>query len=372
MDRYLKKQILKDLNEKMVFVGGPRQVGKTTLALSLLNTDSRKTCYLNWDIPPDREKILRFELPKGRLLVFDEIHKYRKWRNFLKGCYDRPGREEKILVTGSAKLDMYRRAGDSLQGRYHYLRMHPLSFAELPLPDSKVLLKLFKLGGFPEPYFSGSEEKAKRWSQEYRTRLIRDEVTSLEQTQDLGTMELLFLRLPDVIGSPLSINSLREDLNLSHKTVSRWLDIFENLYAIFRVPPFGPPKVRAVKKEQKLYLFDWTLVTDEGARFENMLACHLLKWIHFEQDTKARSLELRYFRDVHETEVDFVILENGKPIQFVEAKWSDKDINKGLRLLKAKYPKVPSYQVSFQGKRAGVSQSGVEWIGAETFLKGLI
>ena len=275
----------------MVFVAGPRQVGKTTLARML---PGARRGYLNWDVAEDRERILRRELPPARLWVFDEIHKYRNWRNYLKGLYDahgaRPG-GARILVTGSARLEAYRFGGDSLQGRYHLLRLHPLSAAELGLTTPDDLRGLLTLGGFPEPYFGSSQVEARRWSRDHRTLLIREEVTSLERIQDLGRLELLMLRLPELVGSPLSINAVREDLQVSHKTAAAWLQVFERLYAIFRLPPFGAPTIRAVKKEQKHYHLDWSVVPSEAPRFENLVACHLLKWVHHQQDTQGRDVE---------------------------------------------------------------------------------
>ncbi len=231
LTRYLAPQTQHDLLRKMVFVGGPRQVGKTTMAKSFL---TGKNGYLNWDVPEQRERILKRELPVAPLWVFDEIHKYRMWRNYLKGLYDSKPAHQQILVTGSARLDYYRFSGDSLQGRYHYLRMHPLSLAELASKTQTDLMDLLKLGGFPEPYFSSSAVEAKRWSREYRTRLIREDMVQLERVHDLGNIELLAMRLPDLVGSPLSINALREDLQVSHKAVASWLQILERLYAIFR------------------------------------------------------------------------------------------------------------------------------------------
>ena len=209
MKRYLQPQVEKDLKKKMVFVAGARQVGKTTLARQILgNADG----YLNWDIPEHRERILKREMPTGLLWVFDEIHKYRVWRNYLKGIYDAKDSKQQVLVTGSARLDFYRFGGDSLQGRYHFLRLHPLSVAELGIRNLEELEGLLRLGGFPEPFLAGSEIEAARWSREYRTRLVREDVASLERVVDLGTMELLVLSLPERVGSPLSLNSLREGL----------------------------------------------------------------------------------------------------------------------------------------------------------------
>ena len=366
--RYLESQVKRDILKKMVFVGGPRQVGKTTLARGLPGGDKG---YLNWDVPADRERILRRELPASGLLVFDEIHKYRQWRNYLKGLFDAKAANLKIVVTGSARLDLYRFGGDSLQGRYHYLRLHPLSVAELGIKTRGDFLSLLRLGGFPEPFFSGSEKESRRWSLEYRTRLIQDDILSLERVQDIGSLELLILRLPELVGSPLSVNSLREDLQLNHKTVSNWLDIFERIYAIFRLPPFGAPRIRAVKKERKHYHYDWTLVKEPGPRFENLVASHLLKWTHFLLDSEGRNVELRYFRDVDGREVDFVVVEDGRPVSFIECKWSDAPVSKGLRHVKARFPEAEAFQIHAEGSKDYVTPEGIRVTGCLNFLRGL-
>ncbi len=367
MRRYLREQVEADLARKMVFLGGPRQVGKTTLARALLDDDRG---YLSWDVPEHREAILRRELPASARLVFDEFHKYRMWRNYLKGLYDRPGPRPEVLVTGSARLDYYRFGGDSLQGRYHYLRLHPLSFAEVG--DPGAFDALLQLGGFPEPFLGGSEVQAKRWSREYRNRLIREEVTSLEQVQDLGSLELLLLRLPDLVGSPLSINALREDLQLSHKTVAKWLDVLERLYAIFRLAPFGAPKIRAIKKARKHYHVDWSLVPSLPERFENLVAGHLLKWVHHAADTEGREVELRYFRDVDRREVDFVVVEDGRPTRLVECKWSDGRADRSLKYLAARFPEAEAWQVSATGTRSVITAEGIRIAPATELLASLV
>lgn len=340
----------------MVFVAGPRQVGKTTLAQRILG---RAGGYLNWDAAADREAILRGELPTSKLWVFDEIHKYRLWRRFLKGLYDRRRPGQKILVTGSARLDFYRHGGDSLQGRYHLLRMHPLSAGELRLRGAAELRDLLTLGGFPEPFFGGDETEARRWSREYRNLLVREELTSLERVTDLGRLELLMVRLPELVGSPLSVNALREDLQVSHATVANWLAILERLYALFRVSPFGAPRIRAVKKEQKHYHLDWTVVPGEAPRFENLVGVHLQKWVHFVQDTEGRDVELRYFRDVDGREVDFVVVEHRRPTHLVECKWTDAPVDRGLRYLKLRFPECEAWQISAVGTKDFVSPEGI-------------
>ncbi len=367
--RYLAAQVKRDLGRKMVFVAGPRQVGKTTLARSI---PGARRGYLNWDVAEDRERILRRELPPSKLWVFDELHKYRAWRNYLKGLYDARPSGTRILVTGSARLEVYRFGGDSLQGRYHLLRLHPLSVAELRLRTAGELGDLLTLGGFPEPYLGGSEVEARRWSREHRTLLIREEVTSLERVQDLGTLELLMLRLPELVGSPLSINAVREDLQVSHKTVASWLRVFERLYAIFRLSPFGAPKIRAVKKEQKHYHLDWSVVPTEAARFENLVACHLLKWVHYQQDTQGRDVELQYFRDTDGREVDFLVVERRLPVLCVECKWADAPVDKGLRYFKIRFPECDAWQISAIGAKDYVNTDRIRVAPALTLLKTLI
>lgn len=369
MKRYLEKQIVQDLARKMVFLGGPRQVGKTTLARAIIGDTGG---YLNWDVPEHRERILRREFPAVPVLVFDEIHKYRSWRNYLKGIYDKGGNTPRILVTGSARLDLYRFGGDSLQGRYHYLRLHPLSLAEIGGSSSKDMIELLEIGGFPEPFLSKSRIEARRWSREYRTRLIREDIASLEMIHDIGNLELMVLRLPELVGCPLSLNALREDLQISHKTLSHWMDILERTYAVFRLSPFGAPRIRAVKKSQKHYHFDWSLVPEMPQRFENMVASHLLKWVHFQQDTRGRDLELRYFRDIEGREVDFVVTEAGTPITLVEVKWADDAVGKPLAYMKHKYPSAAAWQIHAVGKKDYQTPDGIRVAPARLFLQGLI
>ena len=366
--RYLASQVQDDLATKMVFVAGPRQVGKTTLALDLPGAQAG---YLNWDVAEDRERILRRELPATGFWVFDELHKYRPWRNFLKGLYDARREGQRILVTGSGRLELFSFGGDSLQGRYHLLRLHPFSVAEAGVEDAGGLADLLRLGGFPEPYLGGNEVEARRWSRQNRTRLIEEDVTGMTGIRDLGRLEEMMLRLPDLVGSPLSINALREDLQVAHKTVAAWLDTLERLFALFRLPPFGAPRIRAVKQERKHYHFDWSVIAEPAARFENLVACHLLKWVHFQQDTQGRDLELRFFRDIDGREVDFVVLEDRRPLMLVECKPADRDIDRGLRYLKIRFPDADAYQIALSGQRDYVSPQGIRGMPAQDFLRTL-
>jgi predicted AAA+ superfamily ATPase len=370
IERSLAGQIQMDLQEKMVLLSGPRQSGKTTLARQLLGINKRspETRYLNWDDDEARSRILTGAFPRKGLLVFDELHKYNRWRNFIKGLYDTQREHLQILVTGSARLDLYRRGGDSLQGRYHHLRLLPFSKREAACS----LKDLMTLGPFPEPLLSGSQTSARRWSRQYRSRLVREDVASLEQVTDIGAIELLSSRLPALVGSPLSLNGLREDLQVAHKSVERWLNILERLMYIFRLDSFGPPKIKAVKKSRKHYLFDWTAIEDNGARFENLVAFHLLKECYFSEDTEGFDTELRFFRDIEGREVDFVQLRDGKPIRFVECKLADTSINPALLYLRRKFPAVDALQVIATRGVDRIVQEGIRLISADIFLDELL
>ena len=348
MERAIKTWVERDLAEKMVFVGGPRQVGKTTLAVSFLPRGSESDpCYLNWDHAGTRKLLLGGGLPGGgEAVVFDEIHKYKGWRNLVKGFYDTNKSSRKFLVTGSARLDHYRKGGDSLQGRYHYHRLHPFSFLELGNGAGKDgLEQLLRFGGFPEPFLKPGERHWKRWQREHLSRVVREDLLSLEQVREVGQVELLAQMLPDRVGSPLSVNNLRGDLEVSFETAERWIRILENLYFCFRISPFGLPKLRAMKKERKLYLWDWSVCGDEAARFENLVAANLLKFCHHLEDTAGEQMELRFIRDSVGREVDFVVLKNRKPMFGVECKLGERGLSSQIAYFAERTAIPKFYQV---------------------------
>ncbi len=328
----------------MVFLGGPRQVGKTTLALDLISEDNR---YYNWDSRLDRKLILDEKLPaKPGLVVFDEIHKYKNWRNLVKGLYDKNKSQYQFLITGSARLDYYRRGGDSLQGRYHYYHLHPLSLGELlKFGGSYSLDNLLNYGGFPEPYLQGNKKNWRRWQSERIARVIQEDILNLERVNEISQLKLLAEMLENKIGSPLSIKSLSSDLEIAHKTAKNWIQILANMYYCFLIPPYRAPKVRAVKKEQKLYLWDWSLCENKGAKFENLVACQLLKYCHFLEDTEGYRMELRYLRDTDKREIDFVVLKEQKPLFAVECKSFDTTISPHLKYFKERTDIPMFYQV---------------------------
>ena len=338
-------------------------MGKTTLAFQVA---SRRHKYLNWDDLADRQIILRQDFPKSKFVIFDEIHKFHQWRSYVKGFFDKHKMRTKIVVTGSARLDYYRHSGDSLLGRYHYYRLHPLSVNELKLKTD--IDRLLDLGGFPEPFLNNSKQLARRWRRERRHRIIYEDIQSLEQSQELSRMESLLERLPELVTAPLSINSLREEMLVSHATVAKYLDIFERMYFIYRLPPYGTNNLRAIKKAQKHYHYDWAEVPDRGARFENLVAGHLLKWVHFQQDFEGLDVGLHYFRDTDGREVDFVITKNKQPWQAIECKLKARAVSSSLRFFKNKFPKTHCVQLSLENRASSLTRDGIEHVGWHDFL----
>ena len=393
LKRYLEPYIKKDLEERMVFIGGARQVGKTTLSQQIGNFYYPDNfCYFNWDWRVDRKVIINEEFPADKkLFIFDEIHKYRRWKNFLKGFYDKNKKKIKILVTGSSRLDIYRRGGDSLLGRYRFLRLHPLSlreivgflksdikpFTPLSFPKKiddkiqKVFNRLLKFGGFPEVYLKNDEVFLRRWHNERIERIIREDIREIETIRDISMLEVLVELLPERVGSILSLNSLREELEVSFKSVKLWMDILERFYYHFRLYPYQTKKIKALKKEPKLYFWDWSEIQKESARFENMIASHLLKFVHFLYDVYGWRAELFYLRDVEKREVDFLVVIDKKVWFAVEVKLSSSDLSKNLKYFAQKL-KIPFlYQVV---KEEGIDflRQNTRIISAGKFLMGLV
>lgn len=351
--RYLSDSISQDLHEKMVFIGGPRQVGKTTLSLQFLAKPSEKSpAYLNWDRLSDRQLILRDQIPLNEpLIIFDEIHKFRNWRSLIKGLYDKNKSENQFIVTGSARLDHFRKGGDSLLGRYHYYRLHPFSLNELakhPTPeDLKVLLNY---GGFPEPLFAQNQTKQRRWQRERIQKVVYEDLRDLETVKEISLIELLVDSLPARVGSPLSLKGLAEDLQVSQQTVARWVTILDNLYLTFRISPYGAPKIRAVKKEQKVYFWDWTQNESIGARFENLVASQLLKYCNYKEDTEGYKMELRFLRDTDKREIDFVVLRNNRPLFAVECKTGEGALSPHIKYFSER-TNIPAFYQVHQGTK---------------------
>lgn len=374
MDRYLSRPVAADLKTKMVFIGGPRQVGKTTLAIGLLKDGGRRhPGYLNWDVSEDRKRILSGQLPLEQpLIVLDEVHKYARWRGLVKGLYDRHYPDTNFVVTGSARLDYYSHGGDSLQGRYHYHRLHPLSLAELTRqPTIGDVEALLRYSGFPEPFLKQDDTTLRRWQLERMRRVVQDDLRDLERVRELSLIELLLDALPARVGAPLSVRSLREDLQVAQETVERWISILDRLYVCYRIPPYGAPRIRAVKKEQKLYFWDWAQVSEPGPRFENLVASQLLKFCHFKEDTEGYRMELRFIRDTDGREIDFVVLQDKKPLFAVECKSGDKQASPHLAYFRQRTPIPRFYQVHLRAGDFGSAQKSARVLPFHVFCQEL-
>lgn len=373
--RYLAKAVREDLARKMVFVGGPRQVGKTTFALTFLGkkASEKHPAYLNWDNPEHREKILRAQFPsQEKLVILDEIHKFAGWRNLVKGYYDTHKSETTVLVIGSARLDYYRKGGDSLQGRYHYYRLHPFSLSEVDAACPLSALEgLLQFGGFPEPLRMASERQWRRWQREQRERVIRDDLRDLERVREISMLELLLEHLPRCVGSPLSVLHLSQLLQVSPHAVEHWISILERLYVCFRIAPFGSAKIRAVRKEKKLYFWDWSQAPEGGARFENLVASQLLKYCHFQEDTQGYRMELRFLRDTDKREIDFVVLQEGQPAFAVECKSGDQSATAAAGYFRERTAIPLFYQVHLQDRDFGSEKAGVRVLPFARFCKEL-
>lgn len=360
--RYLTPTITKHLNElrQMVFLTGPRQVGKTTLAQSLLPRVLPGINSFNWDVAGQRRILLtrifpgkeRLEGENRKIIVFDEIHKYPRWKNALKGLFDSHEPDTHWIVTGSALLNVYRRGQDSLLGRHFTYHLAPFSVAEYVarLPGDSALCSdlivqeyekadgetqeavnaLLKFGGFPEPLFRGEESFLARWRTGRLDRLLNQDLATTEALRQLPLVEQLMFLLPERVGSPLSLNSLREDLEVHFATVKHWMELLERVFYGFFIRPYGRRSVRMLKKEAKWYLWDWTEIEDPGSRFENLVAVHLLKYVNYMNQLGRDQLDLYYVRDKEKREVDFLLCQKKKPVLLIECKASREEPNPAL------------------------------------------
>jgi len=347
MKRYLENNVVADLRRKMVLLTGPRQVGKTWLAMSIAGEHFKRPCYLNYDSIPDARVIRRQSwLPGSDLIIFDEIHKMPEWKWFLKGVVDTKSPETAILVTGGSRMDTFRQTGDSLAGRYYHYRLWPFSVAELVSSYSadKAFRLLQRFGGFPEPLLAGDEIAAQRWRSQYFTDIVREDVLEFSRLQEVRSMRLLVEILRRRVGSPLSWSSLGGDLQLSPNTVKKYVDILEALHIVFLVRPYHKNIARAIQKMPKLYFYDTGYVDgDEGIKIENTTAVCLRKHTDFLSDTTGKATELQYVRTREKQEIDFAVTTEGSVSSLIEVKTSDQRIPRALKLLGSRIPYAEKY-----------------------------
>lgn len=371
MERAQKNSILSDLQKKMVLLAGPRQAGKTTLAKSI-SQEFSSSVYLTYDRSEDRRIILNEGwLASTEFLILDEIHKMPKWKNYLKGVYDTKPVHLKILVTGSARLEIFNRVGDSLAGRYFLHRLMPLSPSECEKVQVKYSIDRFiERGGFPEPFLAENVIDAERWRLQYIDSLLRVDVLEFENIHNLNAIQLVFELLREKVGSPISFQSIAEDVGISPTTVKKYIQILEALYIVFRVIPFSHNIARSLLKEPKVYFFDTGLVKgNQGIKFENLVAVCLLKHVFAKVDYKAQSYALQYLRNKEKHEVDFVLVCDKKIEKMIEAKYADSNPSHGLQYFHNKYS-LPAFQVVKELKREKV-EKGIEIVQGLNFLKNL-
>ncbi len=379
---------------EMAFLAGPRQVGKTTVAQSL----QIDQIYLNWDNEDHRHLILdgpervasHIGLQDSPIVIFDEIHKYPHWKTFIKGFYDTYAghTQMKIIVTGSARLDIYRKGGDSLMGRYFLYRMHPLSVAELltatpsgqevrppvELPDDQWQT-LITFGGFPQPYLRSNRRFYNRWKRTRISQIFREDIHDIAKIQEIRMVELLAEFIIQQSGQLTSYASLARRVRVSEDSIRRWVGILESLYFCFSVRPWHSNVSRSLRKEPKYYLWDWAMLTDPGARNENMVACHLLKAVHYWTDLGLGEYNLFFLRTKDKREVDFLVSRDGVPWFIVEAKSSDSNLSPNLNYFQKATGAKHAFQVTINAPFSKADCFSVPYpvkVPAKTFLSQLV
>ncbi len=362
MERVYLKPLLKYRAKKMLLISGPRQCGKTTLTKML----SPSFDYISFDDEEGR-KTLRDKSwdRKKEIIIFDEIHKMPKWKQWLKGVYDTEGNTPSLVVTGSARIDSYKKVGDSMAGRYFHYRMHPLDVRELTTLGSKlapkeIIKRILEVGGFPEPYLDGTKEFYGLWKKTHLDIILRQDLIDLEVIKNVKQIELLIDLLKSLVGSMVSYKSLAEDLQVSDKTVKRWLEILEDMYVIFKLTPYSKNIARSALKMPKYYFYDVARVTDPGARLENLVAASLLKEIHFRQDCKGEDWGLHYLNKKGNAEVDFLITHEGRPSIMIEVKMSDSSPSKGFSVFREELSKTKCIQLVQKLDREKTYPDGTE------------
>lgn len=359
MKRYLDDRIQQDLKKKMVILTGPRQVGKTTLSQQLM-AQSGDGQYLNFDVAAHRAVIVNQTWRQSnRLLVLDEIHKMHQWKTWLKGVTDGRPSHQALLVTGSARMDTFRQAGDSLAGRFFHLRLHPLSVREwcthvhsaaqsnaLPQTPADALTHLLRRGGFPEPALAAVDADAHRWRADYFQGLIREDVLEFSRLHEIRTMQLFAELLRERVGSPLSLASMARDLAIAPTTLTKYLDILQALFIVFVVRPWHRNIARATLQAPKVYFYDTGLVKgDDGLIFENLVACHLLKHAQWRQDTQGLDTHLHYIRTKDGAEVDFALSQDAELTHLVECKLHDTKPHRALQRFAGEWPQAQAVQL---------------------------
>jgi uncharacterized protein len=369
MDRYLKKLISAELNKKIVLITGPRQVGKTTLSKALVENCE----YLNYDNIFDRKKIHKSEVNFNTThYIFDEIHKMKNWKRWLKGHFDTRKKNNIILVTGSAKIETYKKMGDSLAGRFYQYKLFPLDVKEavnaLKIKPELALNNLLELSGFPEPFLSDSKSEYRKWQKTHLDIILRQDLIENESVQQIKSIELLIELLRERVASPISYNSLREDIGTDDKSIKRWCNTLEDNYVLFKIQPYFTRVQTAIKKSPKYYFFDVPRVANEGARFENQVALSLFKEINLRNDADGENYSLHYMRNKNQKEVDFIICNNKKPVAMLECKLSDNSLDNSFSIFEKFTGEIPKYLIIKNLKKETTLKNGAKVVLASDWL----
>jgi len=359
MGRYLVTQINKDLKEKMVIITGPRQVGKTTLAKTLISDFD----YFNYDRAEDRFMLQEASWDrKKKLVIFDELHKMPEWKRWLKGIYDTEENQPHLLITGSAKVDTYRKVGDSLAGRYFAFRLHPFDLKEMKnkMPPNKAFENLWYCSGFPEPFLKGQRQYYRRWKRTHTDIILRQDLLDLKNIHDIKGVENLTLLLKNNVGSTISYSNLASKLEKNHKTIKEWLQLLENLYVIFRISPYSKKIDRSLLKEPKYYFYDFAQIENDGVKLENLVACALLKELHFLEDVYGKDCQLHFLKTKDGKEIDFLIVIDKIPTLLIEVKSSNDALSKNFQHFAKFFPRIQKIQLVKKLKREKTYPDGTE------------
>lgn len=363
MQRYLENYIQEDLAKKIILLTGPRQTGKTTLSKMLKSSFD----YFNFDLADDRLGLQKRSWDRSKeLVIFDELHKMKNWKSWLKGIYDTEAMPPAIVVTGSAKLDTYKKVGDSLAGRFFQFRVHPFDLKEIrtflaPASIEAELDKLLAFGGFPEPFLNGTARFYNRWKKSHLDIILKQDLIDLESVHQIVQIETLIQLLKSRVGSPVSYSSLARDLQCSDKTVKRWLTMLETLYVIFKVPPFHKNIARAIQKAPKFYFYDTGQVMgDAGIKLENTVACALQKEVHFREDCFGENKQLYYLKNKEGREIDFCVTTDAAPALMIEVKWKEDNLSPNFEFFRKFFPKIKMIQVTKELKREKSFPDGAE------------
>jgi predicted AAA+ superfamily ATPase len=361
MERILTAHIKKDCDKKITMISGPRQSGKTTLTKHLYPNFS----YFNYDNDDDRETLAKKHWRRDvDCILFDELHKMPEWKRWLKGIYDKEGNMPRLIVTGSANLNTFRKVGDSLAGRYFHYRLHPLDLKEATQnwnsDPNLVFNHLIQFGGFPEPFLVGEETFYRRWQKTHLDIILRQDFLDLYSARSIKAIEILLGLLRKHVGGATSFANLATDIQADPKSVKSWLEMLEDIYAIFKVPPYHHNIARALLKEPKYYFYDIGRISDKGAQLENLVACSLLKEIHFIEDVHGHKANLHYLRTKEGHEIDFLITIDDKPCLCIEVKTSDLAVSKHFKHFKTFLNDVECVQLVLNATREYDTEDGIK------------